>query len=110
VAISRIRLRSYGYQTPKRGVMIGDPTPERAVKAADVTTEEETFEDGRPTGLRRRRVLSELEMMRNKLVLTADQFAAAQRFQRSGAFAQAAEGKLISNYAARLSTPLLSPS
>jgi hypothetical protein len=101
VAISRIRLKSYGYQPPKRGVMVGEATPQRAAKAAAIVTEEEKFEDGRSTGLKHRRILSHLERMHAQNGIDREQLVTGLMFQRSVALAQKGEGKLIATYEGR---------
>jgi hypothetical protein len=64
---------------------IGDATPERMqhAKAAGVrlSRESETFEDGRETGLQRKRFISKLETFRSRGALTSEGYAAAERYR-----------------------------
>jgi hypothetical protein len=64
---------------------IGDATPERMQHAiaagVRISRESETFEDGRETGLQRKRFISKLESFRSRGALTSEGYAAAERYR-----------------------------
>lgn len=81
---------------------VGDATPERFAKAKaagkQLRKEQETFEDGRPTGLERKRFVGFLEVWRNRGVIDDVTFAAAEEFQRDCDLAIEASPRMISRY------------
>jgi hypothetical protein len=81
---------------------VGDATPERFVKAKaagkQLRKEQETFEDGRPTGLERKRFIGFLEVWHSRNVIDKVTFAAAQEFQRDCDLALEASPRMISRY------------
>lgn len=81
---------------------IGDATPERFKKAKaagkQLRKEQETFEDGRPTGLERKRFIGFLEVWHNREVIDDVTFAAAQEFQRDCDLSLEASPRMISRY------------
>lgn len=85
---------------------IGDATAERLAKAKaaekDLVTEEETFEDGRSTGLSRKRFRGILEVWRHKGTIDDATFAAAESFQRDCDLSLSASPRMIARYGHRL--------
>lgn len=85
---------------------IGDATHERLTKAKaaekDLVTEEETFEDGRSTGLSRKRFRGILEVWRHKGTIDDATFAAAESFQRDCDLSLSASPRMIARYGHRL--------
>lgn len=110
VAVSRISLALQGdpmglttgeYRARDRHT-IGDATPERFAHAKSagvkLVREAETFEDGRETGLQRKRFISRLELWRSRDVIDATQLAAAQRFQAHHAMQFSVGPNMVSKY------------
>jgi hypothetical protein len=93
---------SNGY-SPRYGV--GDATPERMQHARQegsrLVREEECFEDGRPTGLSRKRFVSRLELLKNNGALDPVEHAAGEKFLAHVARAAMAGGAKIVNYSPR---------
>lgn len=89
---------------PRSGV--GDATTERLKKATqaekDLVTEEETFEDGRSTGLSRKRFRGILEVWRHKGTIDDATFDAAEAFQRDCDLSLSASPRMIARYGHRL--------
>jgi hypothetical protein len=85
---------------------VGDATPERLLKARraekDLVTEEETFEDGRSTGLSRKRFRGILEVWRHKGTIDDATFDAAEAFQRDCDLSLSASPRMIARYGHRL--------
>lgn len=81
---------------------IGDATPERFTKAKDggkrLQKEKETFEDGRETGLARKRFVSLLETWHKRGTIDKATFSAAETFQRDCDLALEASPRMISRY------------
>jgi hypothetical protein len=98
---------------PRSGV--GDATQERLTKAKraekDLVTEEETFEDGRSTGLSRKRFRGILEVWHSKGTIDDATYAAAEAFQRDCDLSLEASPRMIARYGHRLpaSIPDLMP-
>ena len=81
---------------------IGDATPERFSKAKaagkQLRKERETFDDGRPTGLERKRFIGILEVWHRKDVIDKATFSAAETFQRDHDLSLEASPRMISKY------------
>lgn len=81
---------------------IGDATPERFSKAKaagkQLRKEQETFDDGRPTGLERKRFIGILEVWHKKDVIDKATFTAAETFQRDNDLSLEASPRMISRY------------
>jgi hypothetical protein len=84
---------------------IGDATTERLqhsrASGMRLAREAEVFEDGRETGLQRKRFIGRLELMRQRGAITAVGFSAAQIFQRDTQSAAMRSGPRIAQYEPR---------
>jgi hypothetical protein len=98
-------LKTGAYAKRPRSI-VGDATPERLAKAKraekDLVTEEETFEDGRSTGLSRKRFRGILEVWRHKGTIDDATFDAAEAFQRDCDLSLSASPRMIARYGHRL--------
>ena len=96
-------MRSSSSDRPKWTV--GDATSERMLHAnrsgVKIQREEETFEDGRSTGIMRKRFIGRLEQMRNRGSIEATSFVAGQKFQQHVLLAVSSGGAKIASYTPR---------
>jgi hypothetical protein len=85
---------------------VGDVTPERLAQAlrtgGKVQREYETFEDGRRTGLERKRIISRIEVMRQHNAITHESFAALEHFRDECDLAIVLGARLIGRYEPRM--------
>jgi hypothetical protein len=84
---------------------IGDATAERLrhsrASSMRLAREAETFEDGRETGIQRKRFVGRLELMRQRGAITATGFSAGQIFQGHVQSAAIRSGPRIAQYEPR---------
>lgn len=85
---------------------VGDVTPERLAQVlragGKVQREYETFEDGRRTGLERKRVISHVEVMRQYSTVSVESGAALEHFRDECDLAIVVGARLIGRYEPRM--------
>lgn len=85
---------------------VGDVTPERLAQVlrtgGKVQREYETFEDGRRTGLERKRVISHVEVMRQHGAVSVESGAALEHFRDECDLAIVVGARLIGRYEPRM--------